>query len=133
MSTHRRPPTIAIDFDGVIHRYSKGWQDGSCYDEPMPGALDFIRDVMGQGNPVFILSTRDPWQIARWLGDHGFQLPVEIIPCTSARSPFWNTVGILGITQRKLAAEVYIDDRAYRYSGQPFSAVAADLQQILQR
>ena len=27
---------VAFDFDGVIHRYSKGWQDGSIYDEPFP-------------------------------------------------------------------------------------------------
>lgn len=27
--------TIVFDFDGVIHRYSKGWQNGSIYDKPV--------------------------------------------------------------------------------------------------
>jgi len=29
--------TIAVDFDGVIHQYSKGWEDGSIYDKPVKG------------------------------------------------------------------------------------------------
>ena len=33
---------IVFDFDGVIHKYSKGWQDGSIYDEPVEGIAKVI-------------------------------------------------------------------------------------------
>ena len=29
--------TIAVDFDGVIHKNSKGFHDGTIYDEPIEG------------------------------------------------------------------------------------------------
>ena len=38
--------TIAIDFDGVIHKYSKGWHDGTIYDKANEGAFEFIRELM---------------------------------------------------------------------------------------
>ena len=34
--------TIVFDFDGVIHRYSKGWQDGNIYDKPTKGIKETI-------------------------------------------------------------------------------------------
>ena len=29
---------------------------------------------------------------------------------------FWNSTNVIGVTNRKLAAQVYIDDRAYKYT-----------------
>ncbi len=119
--------TIAIDFDGVIHKYSGGWKDGSIYDEPVAGAFEAIKAFMDAGYSVFILSTRNPRQIKRWLDEHLwvwdsffgnefdqyllYGYTAQLIPWWR-RSIFWNKPYVLGITNRKLAAQVYIDDRA---------------------
>ena len=34
---------ISIDFDGVIHDWNKGWHDGTCYGEPIEGALEAVK------------------------------------------------------------------------------------------
>ena len=36
---------IAIDLDGVIHTFDKGWYDGTCYGEPIEGAVDAIKSI----------------------------------------------------------------------------------------
>ena len=36
---------IAIDFDGVIHKNSKGYYDGTIYDEPVEGSLEAIKKL----------------------------------------------------------------------------------------
>ena len=36
---------ICLDFDGVIHKNSKGFHDGTIYDDPIEGALDSIEEL----------------------------------------------------------------------------------------
>ena len=36
---------IAIDFDNVIHNNDKGFHDGTCYGEPMDGAIESIKKI----------------------------------------------------------------------------------------
>ena len=50
--------TIAVDFDGVIHGYSKGWQDGTIYDPPVPGVVRSLDRLRRAGFKVVIYTTR---------------------------------------------------------------------------
>ena len=59
--------TIAIDFDGVIHKYEQGYKNGEIYDDPVPGAIEHINKLIEIGKQVFIFSTRSPYQIKKWL------------------------------------------------------------------
>ncbi|WP_405925453.1 hypothetical protein [Streptomyces sp. NBC_00035] len=113
--------TIAVDFDGVIHAYRKGWQDGTIYDPPMPGALDGLRTLMA-ADAVFIFTTRDISQVASWLLERGFSVRV------GHDGPFWNERGRLLITNQKLAATAYLDDRAVRFENwdQALAVLGAD-------
>lgn len=36
---------IAVDFDGVIHKCSKGYYDGTIYDPPVEGAREALREL----------------------------------------------------------------------------------------
>lgn len=49
--------TVAVDFDGVIHSYHKGWRDGSIYGHALPGAKEFLTELI-QHFTVVIFSTR---------------------------------------------------------------------------
>lgn len=48
---------IAIDFDGVIHTFDKGFHDGTCYGEPIEGAIDAIKELSKDWN-VIIFSAK---------------------------------------------------------------------------
>jgi hypothetical protein len=104
--------TVAVDFDGVIHTYDKGWQDGTIYGEFMPGAVVGLTRLMQQ-YAVFIHTARKPRQVARWIErSSGYGLE-----CTTRvpRGGFWSRRGYLLVTNRKLPAVAYIDDRAVRF------------------
>ena len=49
--------TIVFDFDGVIHRYSEGWKDGSIYDIPTPGIRETINKLSKEYR-IIVCSTR---------------------------------------------------------------------------
>lgn len=107
--------TIAVDFDGVLHAYSLGWHDGTIYDQPMPGAIEALRTLMDT-YAVFVHTTRNVADVAVWLSRHGgFVCVVNRRDDTA----FWNDRTRLLVTNRKLPAVAYIDDRALHFTSWP--------------
>jgi len=114
--------TIAIDFDGVIHRYSKGWQGGNIYDPLVKKAFYALHTFLDAKHLIFIFSSRSPEQIKEWFDTqplssyYPFSPPfiTQIVP---PQMKFWKEFNVVGITNRKLPADLYIDDRAYRFEG----------------
>lgn len=146
MNKNKTKKTVAIDFDGVIHAYSKGYQNGELYDTPIKGAFEAIKALMDEGYSVYIHSTRAPRKIKAWLLPHvmvseyeaegmggdptlwkytRYGFTVKKIPFWTK---FWNEENVLGISQRKIPAMVYVDDRALKFGGDWKNTLAGILQ-----
>lgn len=115
-------PIICVDFDGVIHSYTSGWQGiDVIQDPPVPGAIQFLESHL----PV-------PDSICAMAGQH----EGPIVQIYSSRSKSWRgrramkkylvenglhpayiSEGILKFPKEKPAAFLTIDDRAICFDG----------------
>jgi hypothetical protein len=94
--------TLCVDFDGVIHKYSQGFKDGSIYDEPIEGAFDALMKLKEAGYTVVIHTARKPFEsVQEWLKEKAASYP---------------EIQKLEVTDRKLPSLAYIDDRAIRFT-----------------
>jgi hypothetical protein len=60
-------PILCLDFDGVLHAYTSGWQGGDVIgDGPVPGAMAWLRDAV-ETFEVHVLSSRSRVQKSREL------------------------------------------------------------------
>jgi len=99
---------IAIDFDGVIHNFDKGFHDGTCYGEPLKGSLEAIKHLSKRFNIVIFTAKAKPSRpliggktgtelVKEWLRDHNISQYVK------------------EVTAEKPRAFLYIDDKGYRF------------------
>lgn len=108
-------PTCAIDFDGVIHSYGE-FGDGTVKGDPIEGAFQSIVELL-EVMHVCIFSCRPPELIAAWLEKHNAPFAYQVIEETEEfrKKMKWDEDMIVGITQVKVIAKYYIDDRGIRF------------------
>lgn len=107
-------PIVAVDFDGVIHSYDKGWQDGTIYGTVVPGFWEWLEAATETGLKVYIVSSRlnsqegmadmDAWLRKEW-HEH----------CTKVRKI--KPIPLLTYSMTRPPAVMSIDDRGFRFTG----------------
>lgn len=110
---------IAVDFDGVIHGYSRGWQDGTIYDPPVPGAREGLTALRAAGHKITIFSSRLERRVS----------PVGQVAQESQLDEVRDWLDRYAIPYDTIAsgkpiAHAYLDDRAYRFRGDWGESVA---------
>lgn len=100
---------LAIDFDGVIHKNSKGFHDGTVYDEPIEGAYEALEQLSAEYNLVIFSAKAKPDRpliegktgielIWEWLDKHNMKKFIQ------------------DVTSEKPRALYYIDDKAIHFT-----------------
>ena len=99
---------LAIDFDGVIHNADKGWFDGTCYGEPLPGAIDAIKRL-SEDYTIIIFTAKARTDRPLVNGKTGVMLVLEWLEKYNVSQY------VSSITAEKPRADLYIDDNGYRF------------------
>ncbi len=89
---------ICIDLDGVLNLFDE-WKGSEYFHPPRPGAADFLERLNTAGFKVAVFTVRWHEWARTWLEENGLSQYVEIV------------------TNRKIAAHVYLDDRAVCFEG----------------
>ena len=100
---------VAIDFDGVINPYLKGFQGNNVFEDPSDTCRKEMLELQAAGWTICINTCRSEVKmIRRYLLEH--QIPFDHINY-SPRNDLQN------LSRTKMAADVYIDDKGITFEG----------------
>ncbi|MQS17888.1 ASCH domain-containing protein [Streptomyces kaniharaensis] len=121
---------VGVDFDLTVVAHRDGWQDGRIYGDPIPGALEAVRRLMACRS-VFCVTARHRRYhpaVAAWFVRHGIPAVVDEDPDRA----YWHGDKLL-VTNKKLGAALYIDDRALAFTGDWAAALPEAMRRIGER
>ena len=99
---NQRTKTLAVDFDGVIHRNKDTWRGrASIKDIPVAGAVEALASLREEYTIIVhtcrARSEAGTQAVRQWLDKHGIEVD--------------------DVTALKPGADVYLDDKAVRFNG----------------
>lgn len=104
--------TLCIDFDGVIHRYSAGWQNGLIYDEATEGFFEWAERTARFFRLVIYSSrSKDPQMRA------AMEAWMKVQQGEWERESGRKFLPVFEFAHEKPAAWLTIDDRALTFRG----------------
>lgn len=111
-------PTLCLDFDGVIHSYEKGWQDGTIYGTATEGFFPWLVKAKEHFHIVIYSSrskTREGIEAMRqWLNDQEKLWLINTYPDDDSD---WSNIKDIEFAHEKPSAFLTIDDRAITFAG----------------
>jgi len=99
---------VAIDFDGVIHKNSKGYNDGSIYDEPVMDSIESIKKL-SEYFKIVIYTFKGHPDRPKVNGKDGIELVWDWLRKYDLQDH------IEDIVWGKPNAIIYIDDKGYKF------------------
>ena len=113
---------IGIDFDGVIHKCSKGFYDGTIYDEPIEGSYEAL-EKLAVDHTLIIYTCKAKSDRGLVNGRTGTELVWEWLE-KHDMAKF-----VSKVTAEKPRAKFYIDDKAIRFE-QKWNETLVKLEQM---
>ena len=135
-----RKPTISVDFDGVLHSYKSGWKGArNIPDDPVPGAIEWLCSMLMRYQ-IAISSARSSQfggrrAMKQWVREHAARLFLRLEGdewlalidstgyCSHGTEPDESdsfgrhVVALIQWPRVKPSAQLYIDDRAWLFTG----------------